>query len=245
MQNVVNDCKPLRKVKVTEQVGIAQGQPTISYEQYVVLLRNAASTYDLDVKTSHHYSSSFKMSANVHNDGRFLDHVEADEIIDDFNTMTVDDETQSKEVPSYSVYETSYGNGRSKRRPSLPRSVWYKSSQNDQVIWDHLSDNGKHSVVSAIAMSRNTYINYPIISTSSSTLTTDNDIVPSKIKINFKETSNTTTRPTNNSDVIPVSDGRPPGNTIMKAIKEDSSKLITGFNFADIRRVMSETSSPP
>jgi hypothetical protein len=134
LQNALNDISAFSDVRTSEQMDIAKGNGPIVYKNYVTLIQNVAGTYD-------------KVNATVINRRRTVNSHHFYDNDTDIVPYDVDD----LDFGSMSVYDINQhhraGNNNNAGRPKLKYNTWKALSQDDQSLWDQLTDEAKSVII--------------------------------------------------------------------------------------------------
>ena len=136
LQNTVAHLKLFKRVKLADQLEIAKGRGSSSYQDYVTLLQSVAATYDHASSSSPHRGT--RLLTNIHDTSEGPKEYE-------YETNSVSRDVDINDSYFGSFLEANSTNFR--RRPSLPKEVWQKLTRADQLVWDQMSDTGKWSVI--------------------------------------------------------------------------------------------------
>ena len=128
LQNAIIDLKVFRDIKLSEEIKIAQGNPAMTYQEYLVVVQRAATAEDeRNLKST---SAPKGIVTNTHQ----LDYDTHDDGDDD-------DYGYDNELHAYAAQRRYY------RKPSLKKDVWDALEPVEQKKWDLLSDKSKRTII--------------------------------------------------------------------------------------------------
>ena len=144
LKNALIEHPAFREVTHMEQMSIAQGNGAIDYSNFVDFMQKIATEQDRPLMASTDRRTP-RRQVNVHGFSqpscvRYNDEDDADYA----------DSGPEEQFGSVSVNATASTRRRyPSRRPALPKAVWNTLTQEDQVVWDQMSDAEKKAIMFA------------------------------------------------------------------------------------------------
>ena len=132
LQNAIIDLKVFRDIKLSEEIKIAQGNPAMTYQEYLIVVQRAATAEDERNLKSTPASKGIRRT-NTHqlSDYDYDTHDDGDD----------DDYGYDNELHAYAAQRRYY------RKPSLKKDVWDALEPVEQKKWDLLSDKSKRTII--------------------------------------------------------------------------------------------------